>query len=520
MLHRRRESAGVLPWTLVALLSLAGPAAFGQFQTPRPQTLQQSYFRYQTTEADDAFGFSLAAGDFDGDGKADLAIGAAFEDVGTVANAGSLAVALGADNGLRTDATPEVLQTWAGMANSERNDQFGRVLASGDFNADGYVDLAVGVPFEDHDGDDSGVVHIYYSGPDALRIARVQDLAQDSPGVVGDPEEGDYFGWALASGDFDGDGYDDLAIGVMGEVVVSSWLSFDYGQGAVQVLYGGAEGLAPRPGNFIGQRDLSAAGDSENSDNFGWSVAAGDFDGDGFDDLAVGVPGETWQGITNCGVVDVVFGSATGLDRQRTQVLWQGLHASLGAPEARDAFGLHLAAGDLNGDGRDDLAVGVPEEDVGNVVDAGAVVVLFGTAGGLAPQGLYIDQDVAGVAEVAETSDWFGHALAIADLDRDGDGELLVGVPFENGTGAVQKFLGSRSGPVLNSSVLLFQPGLGAREVGDRFGWSLASGDFDGNGHQDLAVGAYLETINGLTAAGEVDILYSAPPDLVCCFSR
>ncbi len=512
---RRPGPAGALLWTLLALFGLTAPAAFAQDQTPGPQFIQQGQFRYQVGEKGDRFGAALAAADFDGDGRADLAIAAPGQSVASLAAAGSVAVAVGDSSGLRTDVTPEILQTWDGQADSETEDWFGSTLVSGDFNGDGYADLAIGASYEDHHATDAGVVEVHYGGSDIFWIARIQDFAQDSPGLSGDPEKEDHFGWSLASGDFDGDGFDDLAIGVVGEVVEEQLFVTNSYQGAVQVLYGGAEGLAPRATNFFAQRDLSGAGDSEDSDHFGRSLAAGDFDGDGFDDLAVGVSGETWQGISHCGVVDIVFGGPGGLDRQRTQVLWQGTHPSLGTPETNDAFGYVLAAGDLNGDGRDDLAVGVPYEDVGTVRDAGAVVVAFGSAAGLSAQGLFIDQDSPGVADVPEVEDRFGWALAIADLDRNGAAELIVGVPWENGTGAVHGFLGSASGPVLATSVQLFQPGSGAPEINDLFGSSLASGDFDGNGYPDLAIGSYGEWLDGMWLVGQVDVLYSASPKLI-----
>ncbi len=103
------------------------------------------------------------------------------------------------------------------------------------------------------------------------------------------PEHSDQFGWSLASCDFNGDGFDDLAVGVPYE---------DYGSGdnggIVQIYYGTGSGLPPSGDTFFAQSTAGVPGDVESGDAFGWSLACGDFDADGFDDLAVGAPNEAW----------------------------------------------------------------------------------------------------------------------------------------------------------------------------------------------------------------------------------
>jgi hypothetical protein len=128
---------------------------------------------------------------------------------------------------------------------------------------------------------------------------------------------------------------------------------------------------------------------AETGDRFGNAVVHGDFNGDGFRDLAMGVASEDIRNvpapsIANAGALEVIYGSLYGLSATNRQ-FWQqggaGVVADVAEPE--DAFGNALAAGDFNNDGYDDLAIGVADEDVRDVVDAGAVHVLYGSPTGL-----------------------------------------------------------------------------------------------------------------------------------------
>ncbi|MEX2395331.1 MAG: FG-GAP repeat protein, partial [Actinomycetota bacterium] len=149
-------------------------------------------------------------------------------------------------------------------------------------------------------------------------------------------------------------------------------------------------------------------------DNFGTWVTSGDFDGDGPEDLAVGVPFEDIGAINHAGAVNVIYGGDGGLSTTGNQLFHQDSTGIDGAAETGDRFGDRLAAGDYNGDGEHDLAIGAPFEDLGSVRDAGVVHVLFGSSGGLVSSNDQLwHQDSSAIAGGAEAGDKLGRTAIL-----------------------------------------------------------------------------------------------------------
>ena len=283
--------------------------------------------------------------------------------------------------------------------------------------------------------------------------------------------------------------------------------------GAVNVLYGAGGGLSTSGEQFWSQDSAGVNGTSEDFDSFGSALAAGDFNGDGYVDLAVGVPGEEAGGVSGAGVVQVFYSDQGRLSSIGDEIWSQGSPSVPGALEAGDAFGSALAAGSFNGDAYDDLAVGIPREDKGDDIDTGAVQVLYGSPSGLYAGAEIWDQDDFAYG-TAEPGDRFGTALAVGHFNADAYADLAVGVPFEDwgadDAGAVNVLYGTGSGlSAAGGQTWSQNEAGGAREAFDEFGFALAVGDFDDNGNDDLAIGAPGETIEGLGGAGAVSVMYS-----------
>jgi hypothetical protein len=383
----------------------------------------------------DRFGTFVASGDFNGDGCGDLAVGAINDYKKDAPSAGEVNVAYGSrDYGLWQPPGSAVTfdQTTLGLS-AETNDWFGGPLATGDFNADGYDDLVVGVPFEGvGDQEDAGGISVIYGGPNGLAATGSQWFDQGTLGLAVEAE--DYFGAALAVGDFDGDGYDDLAASADGEDVGTPAAVAD--AGGFCIIFGSADGLSSAGRQWFDQATLGLT--PEESDKFGDAMASGDFDGDGRHDLAVGAPGEGVAGVDDAGGVSVLYGSAAGLSVAGSQWFDQGvIGLDLGTG---DHTGSSLAAGDIDGDGHDDLAIGVPNEDVGvpvEVEDAGEVNILYGGSAGLSVAGAqYFDQEVVGLT--VEAMDRYGWSLTMGDMNLDGYADLAIGAPFESIDGFVE----------------------------------------------------------------------------------
>ncbi|WP_437319059.1 hypothetical protein [Sorangium sp. So ce385] len=474
-------------------------------------------------EKDDHFGRALATADFNGDGYADLAVGAPYEDINGADDAGAVNVIYGSILGLTSGGDQLWHQDSPGVVGSaENDDRFGYALVAGDFNNDGFDDLAIGAPGEDIGGDDdAGSVYILYGSPSGLTSAGNQGWDQDSPNVAGGVEGGDHFGWSLAAGDFNGDGYADLAIGAPDEDVDGH----DDG-GAVHVFRGTAAGLSAVGDPMFHENSPNVPGSVEEGDRFGWSLAAGNFNGDGFDDLAIGEPYEDLAGHGGAGAVHVFRGTAAGLSAVGDPMFHQDSPNVAETAQDGDHFGYALASGDFDGDGKADLAVGVPHEDFAGHGGGGVVHVFRGTASGLAAAGdPLLSQDSPNVGSSVADGDHFGWALASGDFDGDGRADLAVGAPHEDidghdDAGVTHLFRGTAAGLSTLGDPAYTQdsPGVeGSMEDDDRFGYALASGDFDGDGKADLAIGAPGEDIarGGDDNDGHVNVLYGSSAGVV-----
>ncbi len=398
------------------------------------------------------YGISVAtAGDINGDGYADVIVGASqFSDPESVE--GSAYVYLGSATGLATTATWTAESDQAGA-------YFGwKAATAGDVNGDGYSDVIVGAYGYDTAQPDGGQAYLY--------LGSASGLAPTAAWAVESDQGSAQLGSSLATaGDINGDGYSDIIVGAP---------LFDNGQaneGRAFVYLGSPSGLATVAAWTAESEQINA--------QFGGSVAtAGDVNGDGYSDVIVGARMHNGDGLTDNGRAYVYLGSVSGL---AATAAWTAESDVDGAN-----FGYAVAtAGDVNGDGYSDVIVGAKYYDAG-LGFAGRAYVFLGSASGLAATAAWTaDSDQADAS--------FGHSVATAgDVNRDGYSDVIIGAVNytdpEISEGRAFVYLGSSSG-------LAAAPAWSAE--GDQtiavFGLSVGTaGDVNGDGYSDIIVGAAL----------------------------
>ncbi|MFI6015391.1 FG-GAP-like repeat-containing protein [Streptomyces sp. NPDC051243] len=351
-------------------------------------------------ESGDGFGAATAWGDVNGDGYADLAIGAPGED-DTSGNAdrGQVTVMYGPALNTGFAYTTSGSVTAAGA-------RLGSTVTVGDFNGDGRADVfAAGTG-------KGGNWHVRLTGG-----ATTSGTLKTATGAVAHLD--------AATGDFNRDGYADVALNYRDSG----------GIGRVLRFAGSATGLTK-----VGV--ISVKG--------GRSIAAGDIDNNGYDDIVIGQPVTSESGGVSGGQITMLFGTSTGFTTTGMRTIHQDTADVAGANESGDLFGASVSVGDHNADGYADALAGMPGEDVTrdgvNRSDAGQALLFKGTSSGLTGTGsTWISQDRSGVPGVTESGDLFGSSVSLTDLSGYGRADLTFGAEGEDAGDGILMYLPSNS---------------------------------------------------------------------------
>jgi len=380
----------------------------------------------------DRFGRSVSsAGDINGDGYDDLIVGAWFANTNG-SRSGASYVIYGTASGMPANLEASSLDGSNGFKLSgEITDAYTgySVSSAGDVNGDGFDDLLIGAFGADLDGEQAGTSYVVFGSASGLASDIELSALDGNDGFrIAATAAGDLSGHAVSAGDINGDGYDDLIIGANGADADGA------NSGATYVVFGAASGFASEisVNTLDGSNGFRISGEAA-GDEIGATVSvAGDINGDGYDDLVIG----SWyssQAGSFSGTAYVVFGSVSGFSSNLDLSSLDGSNGfQITGSVARDLLGYKVSsAGDVNGDGYDDIIVGAPGVDLPGHY-TGAAYVIFGSASGFESELDLSSLDGSNGFQIQGeyANDLAGRAVSSAgDINGDGYDDLIVGAP-------------------------------------------------------------------------------------------
>ena len=389
-----------------------------------------------------------SAGDVNGDGYDDVIVGASSYANGQ-SREGAVFVYRGSASGIDTSASSffESNQAHARMGYS--------VAGAGDVNGDGYSDVIIGAYDYDKGETDEGAAFVYHGSSSGLTTS-ASTFYQSNQTTA-------YMGWSVSgAGDVNGDGYSDVIVGVEG------YDNGQVGEGAAIVFHGSSNGVSTTASSLMESNQVGAT--------MGISVSdAGDVNDDGYGDVIVGASNYT-NGETTEGAAFIFYGSSIGIDTSASSIVESN--------QAQAKMGFSASgAGDVNGDGYDDVIVGAHNYNNGEDFE-GAAFIYHGSSTGL-------DTTVASLLESNEAYAFMGWSVSGAgDVNGDGYSDVILGSwNYTNGQtreGATFVYHGSSSG--VDTTISSFYE---SNKAEGRMGYSVSgAGDVNGDGYDDVIVGA------------------------------
>lgn len=464
----------------------------------------------------DNAGKSVASGDINGDGYDDIIIGAFHADVGDSTDAGKTYVVFGSANGVDHEFDLSTLDGSNGFtANGVRmTSESGHSVSSGDINGDGYDDVIIGAWGEYVTNATGNTFVIWGKASGYSASIDLKNADANSFFTINGIDFQDRAGYSVASGDVNGDSYDDVIIAAQGADPDSRNFA-----GETYIVYG-------KSSSFGTSFDLSSLDGSngftlegiDGNDVSATTVSSGDVNGDGYDDVIIGAYQARPGGRAFAGEAYVYFGKAVA---DSANIILSDIDGTngfqLNGHLANDLFGFHVSNGDINGDGYDDVFVLAFHADPNGQENAGKVYVIFGKASGFSSsiEVSALNGTDGFTLEGANANDNAGYSLEAADINGDGYEDLFIGaqsatVNGKSAAGEMYVFFGKASGYDATFPLSSINGVNGFKITGSDFnqniGHSLAGGDVNGDGYNDVIIGAYQSNAGSDAGAGVVHV--------------
>lgn len=448
-------------------------------------------------QADQYFGAAVAIGDFNGDGLADMAVGAPFADIpvalATAVDTGAVYIYYSVNSRTEDISRADLVL----RQSTDFNSQYGAALHASDLNSDGFDDLWIGAPYDDRAGVNTGSIYLHKGSSQGLAVSPSEII--DNPTYTLNAS----FGSAIIRVDLDGDTYPELIVGAEANDVAGVdrggfWIFAGNSLGQ----YNYATGLLVRDGTFGAVSDFC-----------GKSLAVIHYNNDAHPDIVMGCPRDDTAG-TDRGSIRIFYGNSTPGSWVASATAASVELASPASTANTDYYGESLIVADINGDSVNDLVVGAYLANSG-IADNGLLYIFNSFNSSDTSLDLLVSPPWA-----HSTAQRFGHGLAYGDVNGDGISDLSVGAT--GGTlqgylsGQVAQFFANSNGVISFTSHNRFvsydfhsAPLAGRFSANSDFGSSLCKIDYNRDGIEDLVVGS-MNDDRKYTDDGSVSVYFSS----------